>query len=95
VRKPWLYLAYAVFAIAFTWIYTKGYEATKPASGQGLRYGFWMGLLLAVYPNMQGYYAMSMSWKLSGAWAVTAMAEYILAAMAVALIYRPAPHPGS
>ena len=46
-RMPLMAVAYASFAVAFTWIYLKGRES-KPWLAQGARYGFAIALLTVV-----------------------------------------------
>jgi hypothetical protein len=41
---PWMLLAHALFAVAFTWIYLQGREA-KPWLAQGIRYGVAIAVL--------------------------------------------------
>ena len=45
MSRVWVYLSRVVFAIMFTFVYTKGYEG-KAGLGEGLRYGFYIGLML-------------------------------------------------
>jgi hypothetical protein len=44
---PWMILAHAVFALAFTWIYLQGRE-DKPWLAQGIRYGIAVACLALV-----------------------------------------------
>ena len=43
------YIAYAVFALLFTFVFSLGLEA-KPGLGQGIRYGVYAGLLIYLAP---------------------------------------------
>jgi hypothetical protein len=45
LQRFWIYCGRAVFALLFVYIFTRGYEG-KPGLGEGLRYGFWIGLFL-------------------------------------------------
>ena len=45
---PWMMLAHAVFALAFTWIYLQGREDDKPWLAQGIRYGIAVACLALV-----------------------------------------------
>ena len=38
-------IAEIIFALCFVWVYARGLERGKPALGQGLRFGFIVGLL--------------------------------------------------
>lgn len=91
-RMPAMWLANAVFAAAFALIYTHGYEEDKGALGQGLRYGFWAGLLTGVHGALMSYFVYPVSCRLAAAWAVAGVAECLVLGAVVALIYRPAPH---
>ncbi len=42
-------------ALAFTWIYVKGYERGKAPLGQGFRYGVAVGVLYAAGPAFINY----------------------------------------
>jgi hypothetical protein len=53
---PWMLLANALFALAFTWIYRKGLEPGRPFLGQGVRYGIAIAVLMTV-PTYLIYYA--------------------------------------
>jgi hypothetical protein len=53
---PYMLLAHALIAIAFTWIYLKGREVGKPWLGQGVRYGIAVALLSSI-PFFLIYYA--------------------------------------
>jgi hypothetical protein len=46
LQRLWIYCGRAVFALLFVYIFTRGYEG-KPGLGEGLRYGFWIGLFLS------------------------------------------------
>ena len=50
----WMFVAHALIAYAFVWIYLRGRE-DKPWFGQGLRYGF-MIAVLTVIPTFLIYY---------------------------------------
>lgn len=54
---PLIFLAYAAYAIAFVWIYSKGVE-DKPPVMQGLTFGF-LAWLLAKLPAFVIAYAVS------------------------------------
>lgn len=87
-RRPAMLLAYLILGIAFAGVYAKGHEESRPALGQGLRYGLWIGLLASSGPLLQ-YFVYPISWKLAGAWIAAGLAESALIGIAVALAYRP------
>jgi uncharacterized membrane protein len=53
---PWMIVAHLLTGYAMTWIYAKGFTAGKSVSGQGLRFGIAVALLVAV-PHYLIYYA--------------------------------------
>lgn len=78
-EKKWLtYVGHLFFSIVFVLIYSKGYEAGKPGLGQGLRFGFLVGLLLSIGPALYAYVAvpvhvpLALSWMASGVLSCTA-----------------------
>ena len=85
----WLFwLGYLVFAPVFTLIYTKGYEAGKEGFGQGLRFGFYVGLLTSVPMNLIWYAVLPIPATLSVYWTLAGMVEMIAIGITVGLIYR-------
>ncbi|MBI5631766.1 MAG: hypothetical protein HY921_12885 [Elusimicrobia bacterium] len=87
-RKPAVFLASVLFALFFTKIYTNGHEHEKPAVGQGLRYGLWMGLMTASFPLVE-YMVYPVSCGLATAWVVGGFVECLIMGVAVATIYQP------
>ncbi|MEP7068887.1 MAG: hypothetical protein ABI789_06590 [Usitatibacter sp.] len=53
---PIMLLAHVLLAAAFTWIYARGHERSKPWLGQGLRFGVAMALM-TVIPTYMIYFA--------------------------------------
>ena len=90
----WMHLGYAIFALLFTLIYSKGYEG-KPGVGEGIRYGFWVGLLLHL-PKM---FALHTIYPYPGgllvAWMVSGIIESIILGALVGMIYKGQPHSAS
>ena len=88
-QKMWLMmLGKLFFAKIFVWIYTKGYEDGKPGMGQGLRYGFLVGLLVSVSYVSVWYVVLPIPFKLALGWVVSGMANCMAAGVVVGLIYR-------
>jgi len=85
--RGWMYLGYAFYALLFTLIYSKGYEG-KPGLGEGLRYGFWVGLLVHL-PKMFVLHAVyPYPGKILVTWMVGGLAESIILGAIVAMIYK-------
>lgn len=53
---PFMVIAHALIALAFTWIYRQGREAGKPWLGQGVRFGLAIAVLMTI-PIYLIYYA--------------------------------------
>jgi hypothetical protein len=53
---PFMVVAHALIALAFTWIYRQGREAGKPWLGQGVRFGIAIAVLMTI-PIYLIYYA--------------------------------------
>lgn len=88
-KMMWLFwVGYLIFALVFVRIYIKGYEIGKDNIGQGLRYGIYMGLLIAIPMNLGWYVVLPIPAALSVYWAIAGMVEMIAAGITVALIYR-------
>lgn len=86
----WLMWAgYLAFSLVFVLIYGIGFEAGKPALSQGLRYGFWVGLLLSVPMATACYAVMPIPVMMSVWWFVGGMVECVLAGIVASAIYRP------
>jgi len=83
----WMYVGYAIFAPVFTLIYSKGYEG-KSGLGEGIRYGFWVGILLHL-PKMFILHAIyPYPGKVLVTWMVAGLVETIILGAIVALIYK-------
>ena len=77
-----------LFAIVFTYIYTKGYEAAKPGAGQGMRYGLLIGKLLAILDICVWYVVLPIPFALAASWAAASIVKCALAGAAVGALYR-------
>lgn len=88
-KRIWLFWAvYLIFSPVFSFIYAKGYEAAKPGLGQGLRFGFYVGLLLAPVTSLGWYAVLPIPAMLAAYWFAGTLAECLAAGIAVGLIYR-------
>jgi hypothetical protein len=80
------YIVYAFIAFFFTLIFSKGYEGKGAV--EGLRYGFYVGMLMAV-PMAYGTYAsMPIPYSLALQWFIYGLIEYIVAGVVLALVWR-------
>ena len=85
---PFVYLGHILFALLFCCIYTKGLEAGKSGLGQGLRYGFFIGLLLHLPMTVAHHAYLPYPTQLLVAWLVGGVIETTVAGMIVGKIYQ-------
>ena len=84
--KIWLfYVVYLFIAFFFTLIFSKGYEGKGIV--EGLRYGFYVGMMMAVPMAYGTYAAMPIPYSMALQWFLYGLVEYLLCGMAVALVY--------
>lgn len=87
--KMWLFwIGYAILAPVFVTIYLKGREPGKPGWAQGLRFGAYIGVLLAVPTNLTLYAVLPIPFVLAAYWTVAGLTEMIVSGLAVGLICR-------
>jgi hypothetical protein len=84
--KVWLfYVVYLFIAFFFTLIFSKGYEGKGIV--EGLRYGFYVGMMMAVPAAYGMYGAMPIPYSMALQWFLYGLVEYLLCGMVVALVY--------
>lgn len=85
----WLmYLVNFVFSFILVYIFTKGYEGRGIM--EGVRFGFWVGLLLTI-PQAFGSYAIwPIPFQLAIWWFVLGTIQLIIVGIVAAAVYRPA-----
>ncbi len=84
----YIWLGYLIFAPVFVCIYTKGYEEGKGRIGQGLRYGFWMGVLLSVMPSLTSYVVLPIPLNLAIYWMVGETLKYTCLGTVLGIAYK-------
>jgi hypothetical protein len=89
-RLPYIYVVYAVTALIFTYIYTKGYEGKPSGAGEGLCFGLIVGFFLSFPMAMMCYVTMPIPKELALGWFASGMVEYLVCGLAVGLIYKKA-----
>ena len=88
-RMRWLLvLGQLVFSLVFAWFYTKGYEHRKSGLRQGIRYGLYVGVILAAYESLSWYVVLPIPMVLSLFWLGGAVIKAVCAGAVVGLIYR-------
>lgn len=87
--KMWLFwIGYAILASVFVTIYLKGREPGKSGWAQGLRFGAYIGVLLAVPTNLTLYAVLPIPLVLAVYWTIAGLTEMIVCGVAVGLICR-------
>jgi len=79
------FVVYAFVAFFFTLIFSKGYEGKGIA--EGLRYGFYVGMMMSIPMAYGTYGAMPIPYSLALQWFMYGLIEYLLAGAALALVY--------
>jgi hypothetical protein len=84
--KMWLFILIDAFiAFFFTLIFSKGYEGKGVM--EGLRYGFYVGMLMAV-PMAYGMYgAMPIPYGMALKWFIFGLIEFMVCGVIVAAVY--------
>jgi hypothetical protein len=83
----WLTVAYVILALAFAYIFTRGYQGR--GIGEGARYGVLIWLVAALPASLFDYAVQPWPAKVVGTWIVAYLIEIVLAGVLLALIYRP------
>lgn len=81
-------LSQALFALAMTWFYTKGYERGKPGLGQGLRFGCYAGVLLAAGSGLVWYVVLPIPLVLNLAWLGSYFLDALASGVVIGLLYH-------
>ena len=88
-QKMWLMtLGQVFFAFVLAWFYTKGYEPEKNGLGQGIRFGFYVGLTLAAAHHFVWYVVLPVPFILNLAWLASAFVNSLCAGAVIGVIYR-------
>ena len=88
-KMMWVFwVGILVLAPFFTLIYVKGYEKGKPGSGQGFRYGLYVGVMLSVMNSFGWYVLLPIPLALAFYWFLAILVEFIAAGVAVGLVYH-------
>ena len=86
---PLMFVGILVAMLVASWIYAKGYEGGSALS-EGLKFGVTLGLLMAFYIAATHYGTMRIGKKLALTYLGGQFGEFLLAGLAIGLVYRPA-----
>ena len=81
-------LGQLLFGLALAWFYTKGYEPKKKGLRQGLRFGFYAGVLLAAAHNFVWYVVLPVPFILNLAWQAAALVDCVAAGAIIGILYK-------
>ena len=81
-----IYLATAISAVVFVYLYARFFAEKNP--GNGLRYGFFIGLAWGVGMGYGTYAVMPLPYSLALGWFLGTLVEFIAAGLLVGLIVR-------
>lgn len=85
---PYGYGINLIFALLFTYIYIKGYEAKGSGLGEGLRFGLIIGVFVSLPMAGWSYISMPIPFMLGIYWFIMGLVKYLVAGAAVGLIYK-------
>ena len=86
----WIYyVVYIIQAFFFAFIFSKGYEGKGIM--EGVRYGLYMGLLMATPMAYASYAMYPMPYSLALQWFIYGMIQYIILGILIALVYEKKP----
>jgi len=82
-----MYITSAFLSFLFVYIFTKGHQGKGVI--EGAKYGFLIGLLIAVIGILNQYVIYPIPLNMAIIWMVSGLIEFIVAGIVVALIYKP------
>ena len=84
--KIWIfYVVYLFVAFFITLIFSKGYEGKGVT--EGVRFGFYVGMMMAVPMAYGTYGAMPIPYSMALQWFLYVLIEYIILGIVLALVY--------
>lgn len=76
-QQTWIHIVTSIIAsFFFTLIYIKGYEGK--GIGEGVRFGFYVGMLMAIPMAYDTYAAMAIPYSLALQWFIYGLVQYII-----------------
>jgi hypothetical protein len=83
-----MWLSEAIVALVMAFVYSKGYEVGKNGLGQGLRFGFYISLILAAPGSLGSYFAMPIPASLAVYWFIATVVSVTAVGGAIGLVYK-------
>lgn len=84
-RLPLIWLGEAIFALAFAFVYTKGYEGKGPL--EGVRYSFYMFLVFVPWQVLTSCTTMPIPDRMCLSWLGVGLVEFLLCGLVLGAIY--------
>jgi hypothetical protein len=85
----WLmWISYLIVSPVLVYIYDRGYEAGKPGLAQGIRFGFWMGLLQSAPMALNCYAVMPIPVSLAVGWFAGGMTEMLVIGAVIGMMWK-------
>jgi hypothetical protein len=84
-RMPFMLISQLTFTAVFVCLFTRNYEGK--GMGEGLRFGFYIGLLFATM-NIGMYSYMPLPLALVGAWIVASIVKGLIMGAVTSLVYK-------
>jgi len=82
-----MFVSSAIAIFAFSYIFTKGYEGKGIM--EGVRYGFWIALLVGIPTAMDQHWVYPVPADLAIKWGVSNVVTWVVLGAVVAAIYKP------
>jgi hypothetical protein len=84
---PILWAVGLILSFLFVFIYIKGYEGKGLM--EGVRYGFWIGLLMSIPMAFSSYATLPIPLSLAIKWFAYGLIQFIIIGIVAAAIYKP------
>ncbi|MBI1807813.1 MAG: hypothetical protein HYR76_12260 [Ignavibacteria bacterium] len=79
------FITSAIVSFFFTLIFSKGYEGK--GMGEGVRYGLYVGLLMATPMAYDSYASYPLPYSLALQWFIYGVVQYIILGIVIAMVY--------
>ncbi len=87
-QRTWIiWLTGLIWAVLFTFFYTKGYEGKGVM--EGVRYGLWIGLFISIPMAFNLYVVLPVPGSLALQWFIYGLLQTIICGTVLAIVYKP------